>query len=100
MLTLTGQLINLLDRPLRQGKDGKAWGGDTQAQLLTNELLDNGETRQALVDLMPVNRSAFEPFMGKDVSVKVRAYVVGKVVRFQATSEHPEGVKTAKSTVS
>lgn len=83
MLTLAGQVMNVLETPKGVNKKtGEEYGGYHQVQLLCREELQNGETRMQLQTLSTDHPEAFKPLQGKVVRVPVGAFARGGTLHF------------------
>lgn len=75
-LTLRGAFTNLLTTPEGKNKEGEAYGGKFQLQLMVADVLRNGETRMNLVNLYVPDRDAYEgKGQGELIEVPVGLYV-------------------------
>lgn len=83
MLTLRGTLLNVLRRDPRPGASNQ-FDPYAQAQLQTEEVLDDGQVKMGLHTLSfdVKDIGSFEPFKGKSIDLPVRAYVKGAAVGF------------------
>lgn len=104
MLRLRGTLLNVIKREPRPGAD-RQFEPYGQAQLQTEEVLDDGQVKIGLHTLsfdVP-QIAAFEAVKGKPVELPVRAYVKGTTVAFaieagatpQAVQRPSQGVSGA-----
>lgn len=88
MLTMEGIVVHTFEAPKGVTKDGDEYGGNDKVQLLCEQHLKNGETRNELFTLT-CQRSDFEPLKGKPVRVPVGAMVNRGSVMFYI----PKGAK-------
>ena len=82
MLLLIGTILNVLEVPKGTKKDGTAYGGYHQVQLMCEETLNNGEKR---MDLMTMSTDHPEPFAekkGSSVMVAVGVFARGGTLNF------------------
>ena len=82
MLTLNGQVMNVLEVPEGKKRDGTEYGGYHQVQLLCEEPLKNGEKRMNLFTLSCDNPEPFKKAQGRPVSVSVGAFARGSQIHF------------------
>lgn len=82
MLTLNGQVMNVLEMPAGTKKDGTEYGGYHQVQLLCEEPLKNGEKRMNLFTLSCDDPEPFRKAIGRPVSVPVGVYARGGAISF------------------
>jgi hypothetical protein len=82
MLSLTGQVLNVLEVPKGTKKDGTAFGGYHQVQLLCEEPLKNGELRMQLFTLSTETPDAFQDAVGRSVTVPVGVFAKGGSIHF------------------
>ncbi len=78
LLTMSGQLLNVFKQPIGQGKDGKEFGGNYKLQILGSVDLQNGETKNQLIDLTCHDINDFEPYRGQVISFPVGVVAMGK----------------------
>lgn len=74
MLTMSGLVTHVFKAPKGVTRDGDEYGGNDKVQLLCEQTLKNGESRQELFTLS-CDRVDFEPLKGKPISVEVGAMV-------------------------
>lgn len=82
MLTLNGQVMNVLEVPEGTKKDGTEYGGYHQVQLLCEEALKNGDKRMNLFTLSCDNPEPFRKLVGRPVSVPVGVFARGGALSF------------------
>lgn len=83
MLTLNGQVLNVLHVPARTDKKtGEIYPAKDQVQIMAENTLANGDIRMDLVTLTTEHPEAFKKLLGRPVSVPVGVY--GKDVSFYA----------------
>lgn len=82
MLSLTGQLMNVIPMPKGTGKDGSAYGGGFKVQIMCQNQLQNGETKLELVDLKADDDTPFKGLVGKRIVVPVGAFAKGAPITF------------------
>lgn len=76
MLTLNGQVANLYESPRGVNKTtGEAYGGQNRLQLICENVLQNGEKKIELVDLVIDDVTPFRAAFGQVVSVPVGVYI-------------------------
>lgn len=92
LLTMTGQLLNVFKTPLGTNKDGKEFGGNYKIQVLGSVDLQNGETKNQLIDLTCHDINDFEKHHGAMISfpVGVMAMAKNQVVYFIPKGAKPE----------
>lgn len=84
-LLLKGVVQNTLFTPEGKTREGKAYGGNHQVQLLCNEQLRNGETRLQLFTLNVDDPAPYERQKGQEVTVPVGVFANQGKVQFYAT---------------
>ncbi len=72
MLTMSGLVVHVFKAPKGVTKDGNEYGGNDKVQLMCEQTLKNGESRNELFTLS-CDRADFEPLKGKPISVEVGA---------------------------
>ena len=83
MLMMTGQLLNVFKTPQGVNKEGKDFGGQHKIQILGEVTLQNGETKNQLIDLTCHDVSSFERELGKVIAFPVGVMAAsGAVVYF------------------
>lgn len=82
MLTLSGTVTNVYEAPKGVNKEGKDYGGGYKVQLLCNIPLQNGENRMDVMTLGTDDPGFFRSRLGKEVSLPVGAFPIGKAVQF------------------
>ncbi|ELF6656941.1 MULTISPECIES: hypothetical protein [Enterobacterales] len=78
MLSMTGQLLNVFENPRGVTKEGREYGGNYKIQVLGAVTLQNGETKNDLVDLTCHDIAAFRPLMGQRISFPIGVMSMGK----------------------
>ena len=68
----------MFKQPIGQGKDGKEFGGNYKLQILGSVDLQNGETKNQLIDLTCHDINDFEPYRGQVISFPVGVVAMGK----------------------
>ncbi len=83
MLTLQGKLVNVIRREPRPDAE-KKFDAYAQAQIQTEEVLDDGQVKVGLHTLsFDISQfQEFEKFAGKEMSLSVRAYARGNSVAY------------------
>jgi hypothetical protein len=81
-LTLTGVVVNVLDVPLSKNKEGEAYGGFSQVQIMAEDVLQNGEKRMNLHTFKIDDRTPFEKAVSQRVRVPVGCFANGKAIVF------------------
>lgn len=81
MLTLSGQLINTFETPKGE-KDGKEYGGQDKIQILGEVVLQNGESRNDLINLTTHEKHFFEGMTGQKIRVPVSVFATGKSITY------------------
>lgn len=89
LLVMTGQLINTFQTPSGV-RDGKEYGGSFKIQVLGAVPLQNGETKNQLIDLTCHEIDSFEKFTGQVISFPVGVVAMAKN---QAVFYIPKGAK-------
>ena len=94
MLTLTAQVVNVLEIPKGKRKDGTEYDGYHQVQMMVEEARENGQKRMELLTMSTDHPEAFQKLTGQHVSLPVRAYSKLNTydVKYQITSDakpHP-----------
>jgi len=85
MLTLNGTVANIYESPKGVNKTtGESFGGQHRIQLMCENVLQNGEKRIELVDLMMEDVKPYETLLNKPVRVPVGVYVNGGKPAFYA----------------
>ncbi len=87
MLTLTGLVENAFITNSGVGDDGKPYGGKHKVQLLSRDMLRNGETKVSLIDLTVRDSTPYKSQIGHEVSIEVGAMVLGNAVHLYTISE-------------
>lgn len=82
MLTLRGQVMNVLRVDARTSKEGEKFEGYDQVQIMCQEATQNGETRFTLQTMKTERPEQFRRLVGKVVSCAVGVFAVGGQVRF------------------
>lgn len=82
MLSLTGQVMNILETPTGTRKDGTEYGGFHQVQMLCEEHLTNGETRLGLFTLRCDDPGPFEKLKGRPVRVPIGAFARAGTIHY------------------
>lgn len=83
MLTLNGQVINVLHIPARTDrKTGEIYPAKDQVQIMAENTLASGDVRMDLVTLTTEHPDAFRKLLGRPVSVPVGVF--GKDVSYYA----------------
>lgn len=83
-LLLKGMVQNTLFTPEGKTREGKAYGGAHQVQLLCNETLRNGEVRLQLFTLTVDDPAPYEARKGQEVTVPVGVFANQGKVQFYA----------------
>ncbi|WP_406918692.1 hypothetical protein, partial [Staphylococcus aureus] len=78
MLSMTGQLLNVFENPRGVTKEGREYGGNYKIQVLGAVTLQNGETKNDLVDLTCHDIAAFRPLLGQRISFPIGVMSMGK----------------------
>jgi len=82
MLTLHGQVVNVLETPKGTKRDGSEYGGYHQVQMICEEPLRNGERRMQLFTLATDVPEAFKRVLGRHVSVPVGVFARAGTLHF------------------
>jgi hypothetical protein len=82
MLYLSGTLMNVIRRPARTLRDGRQMDAYAQVQLSVQEQLDDGQIKHDILTMGVDDPKPFEAYLGKPLSLPVRAYVKGSAVMF------------------
>lgn len=82
MLTLNGKLLSVLELEERTMKDGQVIPKRTQAQIQTEEVLDDGQVRIGLQTITVPDAKSVGGKVGSNVTLPVRCYASGRDVRF------------------
>ena len=82
MLSLTGEVMNVLLTPKGTNREGKEYGGYHQVQLLCEEPLTNGETRMSLFTLATDAPQAFAALRSRRVRVPVGVFARSNALHF------------------
>lgn len=75
MLTLRGNVVNVLRHPERVARDGKTYPAYAQVQMMVEEPLQDGQKRLGVQTLSIDDPAPFEPFQGREIEVPVGVYV-------------------------
>jgi hypothetical protein len=81
-LTLEGVVLNVLDVPVREGRDGKSYGGYSQVQIMAEDELQNGDKKMNLHTFRCDNKKSFEARVSQRVRVPVGVFASGGGVVF------------------
>lgn len=85
MLTLNGVVQNVFRTPEgHDKKTGEVIPAADRVQIMSENILQNGEKRIELVTLKVESGDAYRKLIGKDVRVPVGAFVAGNAVQFYA----------------
>lgn len=96
MLTLNGKLLAVLRLEERKMKTGEVIPARVQAQIQTEEVLDDGQIRLGLQTITLPDAATVTVKPGSPVSLPVRAYASGRDVRFIYNPvEAPAALKSA-----
>ena len=83
MLTLNGTVQNVFDKPASTDKaTGEIRSASTHAQILAENVLENGEKRLEMVTLKVHAADAFRKLVGQAVRVPVGAFVSGSSIQY------------------
>jgi hypothetical protein len=83
MLTLNGTVQNVFDKPASTDKaTGEIRPASTHAQILAENVLENGEKRLEMVTLKVHAPDAFRKLVGEAVRVPVGAFVSGTNIQY------------------
>jgi len=98
MLTMTGKVIGVPERPKGTTKDGKEYGGYHQVEILTRETLKNGDESSQLHHLMTSEPESFKSLIGHSASFPVTAWAKAKndIVYQLVEGENPVRVSAKK----
>ena len=97
MLTLEGTLISVFETPIGQRQDGTRYGGETKAQILAEETLNNDEQRSKLITVRVEAADPWKKLSGATIRVPVAVYVLGRDVGFRVPpGAVPEAVKSRR----
>lgn len=78
MLTLNGQVLNVLHIPARTDKKtGEIYPAKDQVQIMAENVLQSGDSRFDLVTLTTEHPEAFRKLVGRQVSVPVGVFGQG-----------------------
>ena len=95
MLTLNGLVQNVFSKPeSKDEKTGEIRPASLHAQILAENVLQNGETRFEMVTLK-VRTEAFRELVGQRVRVPVGAFVSGSSIVFYALRNESEPITAA-----
>ena len=98
MLTLTGQVINVLRTAEFVNKDtGEVRPPGHQVQILTENALKNGEKRSELVNLKTDTPEEFKALQGQSVAIPVSAFArAGTIFYSLPPDARPQKVNTVQ----
>lgn len=83
MIILKGQVVNTFLSPKGVNKDsGKEYGGQDKVQILGKVPLPNGEMKTELVTLTIDDKSSFDQYFGKKISVSIGIFSNGKNIQY------------------
>lgn len=82
MLTLNGKLLSVLRYDERTMKTGEVIPARIQAQIQTEEVLEDGQIRLGLQTITLPTADVVKGKPGTPISLPVRAYASGRDVRF------------------
>jgi hypothetical protein len=93
MLTLNGTVQNVFAKPETKDREtGEVRPATVNAQILAENILENGERRLEMVTLKVHAGEAFRKLIGKAVRVPVGAFVAGGEIRYYALKNEPNPV--------
>lgn len=93
MLSITGQVINVLQTPTGTRQDGTKYGGDYQVQLLCELPLQNGETKMDLVTLRLDDPKVFAACKGCKVMMPIGAFARNGEIHYFIPGGHVDDKK-------
>ncbi len=95
MLTLNGMVQNVFAKPeSKDDKTGEIRPASLHAQILAENVLQNGETRFEMVTLK-VRTEAFRKLVGQQVRVPVGAFVSGSSIVYYALRNEADPITSA-----
>ena len=90
MLTLRGQLANVLHVPERTDREGKTYPPYCQVQMMVEQRLQDGQRRLGLQTFKVDDPDLFTPLQGREIDVPVGAFVAkGNLVLFMERGARP-----------
>jgi hypothetical protein len=97
MLSMTGQLLNLYENPVRTKRDtGEQYGGESRIELLCRVTLENGAVKHEMQSLRCEHPKRFEKLVGQHLTLPVSFYITKGTVIFKLLDEEaPTPTKAA-----
>lgn len=90
MLTLNGIIQNVYSKPSSTNKEtGELRPATDHAQILAENILENGEKRLEMVTLKLHSPEAFRKLVGQRVSVPVGAFPSGSNIQYYSLKTEP-----------
>lgn len=96
MLRMTGQLVNVFERPKGVGKNGEEFEAKPTIQLLGSNPLQNGQERLELVTLGVEDERPYQVLKGKEITVAVGVFATKGAAVFYV----PKGSRPSFATTS
>lgn len=98
MLQMTGQLVNVFERPKGVGKNGEEFEAKPTIQIMGSNPLQNGQERFELVTLGVEDERPYQVLKGKQIRVSVGVFATkGAAVFYVPKGSRPDLVTDARS---
>ena len=80
MFEMTGRLINIYETKAGVTKAGREYDSSTRIEILGQLPIDNGQYSSELRSVKVDDITPFKPFLGKEITIPVSFFAVGKDV--------------------
>ena len=82
MLTLNGTIMNTYTTPKGKNREGEEYGGQEKIQIMCENTMKNGESRNELIDLTVPDAAKYGK--GESVNIPVGVFVLKGEAKFYA----------------
>ncbi len=83
MLFLQGMITNVFNTPKGVNRDtGEVYGGQSKIQVMSDNIMKNGEKRMDMINLTVDNPDAYRPYVGKPAEIPVTVFIMNGALMY------------------